>query len=58
MQFESDRDQEKEPSLAEMTVKALEILQKNDDGFFLMVEGEEIILWTWSFIYCQYEVFV
>ena len=44
MQFENDRDQEKEPSLSEMTVKALEILQKYNNGFFLMVEGEKIIL--------------
>ena len=44
MQYSYDRDQEKEPSLSEMTVKALEILQKNDNGFFLMVEGEKIIL--------------
>ncbi|MCI5643432.1 MAG: alkaline phosphatase, partial [Peptoniphilus sp.] len=30
------------PSLAEMTDKALEVLSKNDKGFFLMVEGSEI----------------
>lgn len=29
-----------EPSLAEMTSKAIKILQKNDNGFFLMVEGK------------------
>ncbi|CAM1323709.1 ALPL (predicted) [Pycnogonum litorale] len=31
-----------EPSLAEMTTKALDILQKNHYGFFLMVEGGRI----------------
>ena len=41
MQYESDRDKAKEPSLAEMATKAIEILQKNDNGFLLMVEGKE-----------------
>uniref|UniRef100_A0A1L8DKL6 Alkaline phosphatase n=1 Tax=Nyssomyia neivai TaxID=330878 RepID=A0A1L8DKL6_9DIPT len=31
-----------EPTLAEMTQKALEILRKNDEGFFLFVEGGRI----------------
>ncbi len=31
-----------EPSLKEMTLKALEILQRDRDGFFLMVEGGRI----------------
>ncbi|CCQ10356.1 Alkaline phosphatase [Pseudoalteromonas luteoviolacea B = ATCC 29581] len=31
-----------EPSLKEMTVKALDILAKDEDGFFLMVEGGQI----------------
>lgn len=31
-----------EPSLAEMTTKALDILAKNKKGFFLMVEGGQI----------------
>lgn len=31
-----------EPMLAEMTGKALELLSKNKDGFFLMVEGSQI----------------
>ncbi|MCX8129034.1 MAG: alkaline phosphatase [Clostridia bacterium] len=40
-----DRDPKKEPSLAEMTAKALEVLSKDKDGFFLMVEGSQI---DWS----------
>jgi alkaline phosphatase len=31
-----------QPTLAEMTRKALEILELNDNGFFLMVEGSQI----------------
>jgi alkaline phosphatase len=43
-QFESDRarDPAKEPSLTEMTVKAIEILKKNNRGFFLHVESGRI----------------
>jgi alkaline phosphatase len=37
--FENKPD---EPSLAEMTEKALDILSKNETGFFLMVEGSQI----------------
>ena len=41
MAYEVDRanDVAGEPSLAEMTEKAIQILQKNDKGFFLLVEG-------------------
>ncbi|XP_069116101.1 alkaline phosphatase-like isoform X1 [Argopecten irradians] len=44
MQFELDRDHgpEGEPSLAEMTRKAIQVLQKDQNGFFLMVEGARI----------------
>uniref|UniRef100_H2Z2U9 Alkaline phosphatase n=1 Tax=Ciona savignyi TaxID=51511 RepID=H2Z2U9_CIOSA len=44
MNYEVDRssDGAGEPSLAEMTSKAIEILQKDDDGFFLLVEGGRI----------------
>lgn len=31
-----------EPRLAEMTAKAIEILSRNENGFFLMVEGSQI----------------
>lgn len=33
---------EEEPSLAEMTEKAIEVLEKDEEGFFLMVEGSKI----------------
>ncbi|HVN24688.1 MAG TPA: alkaline phosphatase [Syntrophorhabdales bacterium] len=42
MLFEIDRKGSREPSLAEMTSKALEVLEKSNDGFFLMVEGGRI----------------
>lgn len=40
--YDLDRDAAKQPSLAEMTTKAIDLLSKNDKGFFLMVEGSEI----------------
>lgn len=44
MQFETDRAKDKagEPSLAEMTAKAIDILKRNKNGYFLMVEGGRI----------------
>lgn len=33
---------ERDPDLAELTEKALEILSRDEDGFFLMVEGSQI----------------
>ncbi|WP_230346964.1 alkaline phosphatase [Methylobacillus methanolivorans] len=44
MQYEHDRpsDTGKEPSLADLTGKAIDILQKNPKGFFLMVEAGRI----------------
>ncbi|MEP6903297.1 MAG: alkaline phosphatase [Actinomycetota bacterium] len=44
MQFEYDRpkDPGKEPSLTDMTTKAIDILSKNKKGFFLMVEAGRI----------------
>lgn len=36
------RDPAREPSLAEMTDKAIAILDRNERGFFLMVEGSQI----------------
>jgi alkaline phosphatase len=40
--FERDRDRETVPSIGEMTMKALDVLGKDPDGFFLMVEGGRI----------------
>lgn len=42
MSYDIDRDPSLEPSLAEMTIKAIDILSKNQKGFFLMVEGGRI----------------
>ena len=42
MAYDLDRNPEEEPSLAEMTAKAIEKLSKNTNGFFLMVEGSKI----------------
>lgn len=44
MRYEADRAQDiaGEPSLAEMTTKALQILQQNKKGFYLMVEAGRI----------------
>ena len=42
MDFEIDRDPSDEPSLSEMTAKAIDILSKDKDGFFLMIEGSKV----------------
>jgi alkaline phosphatase len=42
MSYDIDRDPVQQPSLAEMTGKAIEKLSKNENGFFLMVEGSKI----------------
>lgn len=44
MQYEADRgnDIAGEPSLTEMTTKAIDLLDNNDHGFFLMVESGRI----------------
>lgn len=44
MNFEADRAKDKagEPSLEEMTVKAIDILSHDKNGYFLMVEGGRI----------------
>jgi alkaline phosphatase len=44
MQYEADRSGDKsgEPSLSEMTSKAIQVLSNDRDGFFLMVEGGRI----------------
>lgn len=42
LKYEIDRDQVNVPSLAEMTELAVNTLSKDQDGFFLMVEGSQI----------------
>ena len=44
MEYESDRENDTagEPSLSQMTQKSIDILSKNDKGFFLMVESGRI----------------
>ncbi len=42
MSYELDRDHAAEPSLAEMIETAIDVLSKDEDGFFLMVEGGRI----------------
>lgn len=42
MSYATDRDTNKEPGLVEMMIKAMEILEKNTNGYFLMVEGGRI----------------
>ncbi|MFU2018155.1 alkaline phosphatase [Peribacillus butanolivorans] len=44
MNFKLDKEElhSQEPSLPEMTTKAIEILSKGDNGFFLMTEGARI----------------
>ncbi|MEL7487131.1 MAG: alkaline phosphatase [Pseudomonadota bacterium] len=44
MKYEADRENDAggEPSLAEMTAKAIDILSRDKDGFFLMVEAGRV----------------
>jgi alkaline phosphatase len=42
MAYEADRDVDREPSLAEMTERAIDRLAENDKGYYLMVEGGRI----------------
>jgi alkaline phosphatase len=42
MAYDLDRDASKEPSLEEMTRIAIEKLSRNENGFFLMVEGSKV----------------
>ena len=46
MKYEYEREMDDplkgEPSLTEMTKTAIEMLSKNENGFFLMVEGAKI----------------
>lgn len=40
----ADREEHKEPSILQMTQKAIDLLKKNDNGYFLFVEGGKIDL--------------
>ncbi len=40
--YDLDRDPDLTPSLSEMTEKAIDILSKKENGFFLMVEGSQV----------------
>lgn len=42
LEYQVDKPKDSEPSLAEMTEKALKVLDRNPKGFFLMVEGGKI----------------
>lgn len=42
LSYDLDRDPVREPSLAQMTSKAIEILSRQPKGFFLMVEGSKV----------------
>lgn len=42
MDYEIDRDPAEQPSLAEMTQKALDLVDDDEDGYFLMVEASRI----------------
>jgi alkaline phosphatase len=42
MAYEIERDELKEPSIIEMTQKAIEMLSLNPNGYFLLVEGGKI----------------
>lgn len=40
----ADQEEHKEPSLLQMTEKAIDMLKKNDKGYFLFIEGAKIDL--------------
>lgn len=42
MNYEIDRDPSKEPPLEDMAAKAIQILKKNDKGYFLFIEAGRI----------------
>ena len=42
MAYDLDRNPEEQPSIEEMTRTAIEKLSKNENGFFLMVEGSQL----------------
>ena len=42
MPYWLEADKQQTPSIAEMTRKAIDLLSKNENGFFLMVEGSKV----------------
>ena len=42
MAYDLDRDPAKQPALEEMARKAIDKLSKNENGFFLMIEGSKV----------------
>ncbi len=42
LRYEVDRNETLEPSLMELTVKAIDKLSKNKRGYFLLIEGGRI----------------
>ncbi|MGL5052166.1 MAG: alkaline phosphatase [Cetobacterium sp.] len=42
MPYDLDRDKSTVPSISQMTEKAINLLSKDKDGFFLMVEGSKV----------------
>ena len=42
MDYEIDRDPAQQPSLAEMTQKALDLLSTNENGYFAMIEASRV----------------
>ncbi len=44
--YELERNKETDPSLTEMVDVAIKILQKNERGFYLLVEGKSIVYIT------------
>ncbi|KAF5271194.1 hypothetical protein FQA39_LY08201 [Lamprigera yunnana] len=42
MSYNLERDEKKQPSLSEMTQKAIDLLANGDEGYFLFVEGGRI----------------
>ena len=47
--MDRDKSPDGQPSLAEMTRKAIEILQNNEQGFFLLVEGKNFLKFVLNF---------
>ena len=49
MDFEVDRKEDDQPSIIEMTQKAIELLRKGPNGYFLLVEGSILLFFCIEF---------